>query len=266
MKINFLRQFHAHLATLTAYAVWGFALPVGKAVMHNPQMTPGVVTFFRLSGTAALFWLLSLFLHRERVSGRDKVRLLLASLFGIVFCQGLTFYGLALTSPLHAAVICSSTPMIALALSALFCREPVSGGRIAGILTGAAGALLLVFGTLGASAGRSGSLRGDLICLATQLSFAVYLVGFRPLIARYSAVTVMKYLFLFATVCCLQPTAAALLAFLWGMEVFRWRDVAAALLVFAGLYIVTRSGAVRRKLKRKNHFSTGVNINENQSV
>ena len=122
LKIALPKQIPAHLAALTAYAVLEFAMPVGKAVMREPQLTPGVVTFFRLSGTAALFWLLSLFTRRERVPGRDLVRLLLASLFGIVFCQGLTFYGLAQTSPLHVAVICNSTPMIALALSAAFIR------------------------------------------------------------------------------------------------------------------------------------------------
>ena len=46
LKIALPKQIPAHLAALTAYAVLEFAMPVGKAVMREPQLTPGVVAFF----------------------------------------------------------------------------------------------------------------------------------------------------------------------------------------------------------------------------
>ena len=51
------------------------------------------------------------------------------------------------------------------------------------------------------TAGRSGSIAGDMICLMGALSFAIYLAVFKRLIARYSSVTLMKWMFLYAAIC-----------------------------------------------------------------
>ena len=71
-----------------------------------------------------------------------------------------------------------------------------------GVAVGASGALLLILsnGTVD-TAGRSGSIAGDMICLMGALSFAIYLAVFKRLIARYSSVTLMKWMFLYAAIC-----------------------------------------------------------------
>lgn len=69
------------------------------------------------------------------------------------------------------------------------------------------GALLLVFGNRlmpggAASAAGAGTSNvwGDLLCLFAQCSYATYLVIFKGLIQKYSPVTLMKWMFTFASV------------------------------------------------------------------
>ena len=71
-------------------------------------------------------------------------------------------------------------------------------------MVGAAGALLLIFSSAHVASGQhSSSITGDLLCLFAQLSFATYFVVFKKMISRYTPITLMKWMFLYATICCL---------------------------------------------------------------
>ena len=47
----------------------------------------------------------------------------------------------------------------------------------------------------------NGSLIGDLLCLVAQISFSIYLTVFKGLSQRYSAVTINKWMFIYASMC-----------------------------------------------------------------
>ena len=213
-------SWQGHLAILTANVLWGLNAPIGKEALHVLSAT--AVSAYRLIGGCAAFWLLSLFLPRERVTGRDKVLFVFAALFGFTFNQGLFIYGLSLTTPVDAAIIASSLPIVTMVLAALFLREPVTWKKSAGIALGISGALMLIFGSLGGP-GSGGSLTGNLMCFLAQVSFGIYLTLFKGLISRYSPVTVSKWLFLFGAILFLPLSAnevaavpyAALPAALW---------------------------------------------------
>ncbi|XBD75966.1 DMT family transporter [Akkermansia massiliensis] len=70
------------------------------------------------------------------------------------------------------------------------------------------GAILLVSGSGGRAAALPGdnNLLGDILCLASQCSVAVYFVFFKNLIGRYSPVTLMKWMFTYAAIACLPFT------------------------------------------------------------
>lgn len=89
--------------------------------------------------------------------------LLLASQFAIVFNQGSFIFGVSLTSPIDASIITTSLPILTLILSAFFLKEPVTGRKITGIVFGATGAILLVFGGQQVSAGNGSNIWGDLL-------------------------------------------------------------------------------------------------------
>lgn len=194
------KHFKGHAALFAAYIVFGLNTPVSKSVLMHGETSAMALTFFRFAGAAALFWIFSLFCRKEHVNVHDIFMLFIASLFGISINQTSFIIGLSLTSPINASVITTTGPILTMALAAVFLKEPVTWKKVVGVLIGAAGALLLILGNDAVNSG-NGSLAGDLLCVLSCASFAVYLAAFKKLIARYSAVTSMKWMFLFATVC-----------------------------------------------------------------
>ena len=189
-----------HVALLAANIIWGLNAPIGKEALAVVSAT--AVTAYRMLGACFAFWILSLFLPHEHVTRRDKVMLLFAALFGIVFNQGMFIYGLSLTSPVDASIITSMPPIITMILSAIFLREPITWKKVIGTVLGVSGALILIFGNSSSHGGvSSGNALGDLLCLLAQVSFCIYLTLFKGLISRYSPVTVSKWLFLYASIC-----------------------------------------------------------------
>ena len=184
---------------LGAEFMWGVSAPLGKVILAG-GVTPLMLTDCRMVGAAALFWVLSLFTGRERVEGRDLLLMFFASLFGIVLNQGLFLFGLGLTSPVNASIITTSSPIITMVLAAVFLGEPESPLNFGGVFLGALGALILIAGG-GGSGDAEGSPLGDVLVVAAQLSFSCYLVLFKRLTSRYSPVTLMKWMFTYASVC-----------------------------------------------------------------
>jgi len=191
-----------HGALLVAYIIFGLNVPIMKSVLTDGNITPTDMAFFRLAGAMLLFWLASIFMPKERVSRGDMFQLFLASVCGIFLCQFLFSIGLARTSPIDAAVINSIGPVMTMILAAFFLKEPITWKKALGVLIGISGALLLIFSNKTPDNGNP-SLVGNLIILASTLSFVIYLTAFKPLISRYMPVTVMKWMFLYATLCIL---------------------------------------------------------------
>ena len=120
-------------------------------------------------------------------------------MFGIVINQFAFLEGLSRSSVIDTGILLTITPIITMLFAALFLKEPITGRKILGVLVGLSGALLLVFAD-GISVDGNGSLIGVLLLLSSALSFALYLTLFRGLIVRYSPVTLMKWMFLFAAI------------------------------------------------------------------
>jgi drug/metabolite transporter (DMT)-like permease len=201
------KSYKGHLVVAVAYIFFGLNIPAVKYVIGDGGITGWSVTFYRMAGAAVLFWAVSLLarLRRgqsrpERVPPRDLGMIFVASLFCILLNQSSFIVGLSLTSPIDAAVVTTLTPMLTMVLAAFFLHEPITWMKAGGVAVGASGALILILGG-GALAGRGGaSVAGDLLCAASSLSFAIYLTAFKRLITTYSAVTLMKWMFLFSAV------------------------------------------------------------------
>ena len=284
-------------AMLGVGVIFGLLSPVSKALLDSGLISPAGLMMTRTAGAAAAFWTASLFVRREPVALRDRLSLFFAALLGIVLNQGSFILGVSMTSPIDASVVTTTAPIFAMIIAALYLREPITGMKIAGVAIGAVGALMLIFSSPAAASSGGGSVGGDLLCMFAQLSYATYFVVFKGLIGRYGPVTLMKWMFLFATLCWLpfgaedfvstrwqafgwrnfaevgfivlgatfltylllpvgqknlrptvgcmynylQPLVASLVAVLAGMDRFTTIKAAAVVLVFAGVYVVTRS-------------------------
>ena len=177
--------------------LWGISAPLGKVILAG-GMTPLLLTDCRMIGGAILFWILSLFTKNEQVSPKDLLQMFFASLFGIVINQCCFVWGLSLTSPVNASIITTSLPILTMVLAAIILHEPVTKLKVGGVFLGAIGALTLIIGSSTGETGNASS--GDVLVICAQLSFTFYLVLFKNLIGKYSPITLMKWMFTYASI------------------------------------------------------------------
>ncbi len=189
----------AHLSMFMACAIWGLMAPLGKDAMLNGIDGISMVSF-RVAGGAALFWLSSIFLPHENVPLKDKFLFALASIFGIVCNQCCFTIGLSITSPINASIATTSMPIFAMFFSFIILREAITLKKVLGIIVGCCGAVILIISSARSSDIMVGDVRGDLLVLGTQLSYAFFLALFNNLIKKYSVFTVNKWMFLWATI------------------------------------------------------------------
>lgn len=199
IKKTDIRNLKAHLALFAAACMWGLMSPVGKAAM-DAGISGLMLANLRMMGAAACFWATSLFVRQEQVPPADLLRLFFAAMLGIVCNQGCFTFGLSLTSPVDSSIMTTSMPIVTMVLAALFLKEPVTPKKVAGVMLGSVGALTLILSNAG-TGGAEGSVWGDALCVAAQVSFACYLTIFKQLIARYSVITLMKWMFSYAAIC-----------------------------------------------------------------
>ncbi len=189
----------AHLALFTANLIYGINYSVAKDVM-NGFIGPAGFIVIRASGALLLFWLFALSAKDDKIDRKDRVRLVLAGLFGVAVNQIMFFEGLHLTTPINAAIIMTSNPVIVLLLAAVILKERINALRIAGIATGLAGAVFLTTytpdGFVLPDFSRKTAM-GDLFVLINAFSYALYLITVKPLMKRYRPITVIKWVFLY---------------------------------------------------------------------
>jgi drug/metabolite transporter (DMT)-like permease len=81
------KSYKGHLLMVLAYTVFGLNIPAVKSIVGTAGITGLSVTFYRMAGAAALFWIASVFARRQHVPLRDVGWICLASLFCIVINQ-----------------------------------------------------------------------------------------------------------------------------------------------------------------------------------
>lgn len=215
-----------HLAMLAANVMWGLMSPVAKIVFATGVVAPMVMVDFRVAGAALLFWITSLFLPKEHVPGGDMLRLFGAGMLGILLNQGCFILGVSLTSPGEASLVTTTMPMWVMLLAWLILREPITLKKAAGIAAGAAGAIILIAGS-GVRAYGTNPALGDVIVLCAQLSYALYLTLYRNFIRKYTLVTLMKWMFLSASVVGLPAGIKWLVATDWlAISAIEWSGIA----------------------------------------
>ena len=189
----------AHLCMFCAGAFWGLMAPVGKDAMLNGIDGIDLVSF-RVLGGAILFWLTSLFTKKEHIPTKDILKLAGAGIFALVFNQCSYTIGLNMTSPSNSSIMTTSMPIFAMVLSFLILKEPITWKKVLGVLLGCSGAIIIIMTSATAGNAKVGNIWGDLLCMSAQLSFALYLALFKPLVQKYSLFTINKWMFTWATI------------------------------------------------------------------
>lgn len=193
-------RIQGHLLIFAANFIFGINYPISKWLLAE-YLTPEFHTLARMVAACLLFWGASLFFPREKLSWKEIGILFLCSTCGIAGNQAMFVQGLSMTSPVDASVITTGTPIIVMLLAAVFLREPITRKKVAGVLLGAGGAIWLVLqSNAGNAATSASSLIGNLFIAGSCTIYAVYFVFSKPLSVRYQAITMMKWMFLFAVI------------------------------------------------------------------
>ena len=199
-----------HLSIAAAYIIFGLNLVFCKDIANSETVSPYVLFTLRAIGASALFWLLSLFMPKERVHKADYLKIAAASLVGLFVPQMTFLMAITMTSAIDTAIIGTLGPIFTMFFAFFFLKEPITGKKAGGVALSFAGILLLIFNSVHAGGAAVTSPWGIVLLLVNSLSFSLYLGLFRPVIARYSVVTFMKWSFLFSLLLSLPISARGL--------------------------------------------------------
>ncbi len=215
------KKWGAHLTLFATSLLFGANYWIAKGLMPD-YFQPLQVIFMRVLGAMLLFWILQLFLPREKVTKKDLWLIALSSALGVALNQIMFFKGLNLTTPVDTSIIHSSSPVLVLMFAAIITRERLTWMKIAGIILGAAGALLLVVHGKQISF-NADSFRGDVFILINISAYSMYLVLIKPVMARYKPVTVMKWVFFFGFLFVIPFSVGKLPTIQWqNIDSFAW--------------------------------------------
>jgi drug/metabolite transporter (DMT)-like permease len=191
-------NFKVHGALLSVALIYGANYSIAKQVMPE-YIQPFGFILIRVIVATTLFWLFHFINKKEEITSRkDLIYLFWCSIFGVSANQLLFFGGLNLTSPINASLIMTIVPIIVLGVSAIWLKERLTGRKIAGIILGCTGAILLL--AKSNISFENQVFVGDVLIFLNASSFAIFLVMIKPLMLRYSAITISKWLFLFGTI------------------------------------------------------------------
>lgn len=201
-----------HLSALGAYVIFGLNVVVCKDLANSNAFSPMALFSIRAIGATALFWLVSLFTKKEKVELKDYPKIFAASFLGLFLTQVAFLYSITMATPLDTSVLVTLSPIFTMFIAAIVLKEPITWKKAGGVMLSFAGVLLLVFTGVHASNGVAHTEPlGYVLILINVLSFSLYLGMFRPLIAKYSVITFMKWMFLFSMVLSLPFTAEELI-------------------------------------------------------
>ena len=194
------RPIRAHLALFAVALIYGLNYTIAKDVMPGFLMPRGFI-LVRALGGVALFWLSSLFWKQQQTQLKDHWRLFACGLFGVAANQLTFFEGLNITTPINAAVMMTVNPVLVLLLSAVFLKEGLRPARILGIILGIAGAIILITrGGAEVDIFSSDKSMGNLLVFVNASSYAFYLILVKPLMSKYSAITVIRWVFTYGLI------------------------------------------------------------------
>jgi len=287
-----------HLALIGVQIMFATWPIVGKVAL---RAVPSVaLVAFRVAGAALAFILIGALRGRiGSIQRRDWPLLIASSLLGVALNQLLFVKGLSLTSVINATVLGTLIPVFTLLVSIALRIDRASFRRLMGIFLAAAGILYLI-GPERAEFS-SATRIGDLLIVINSLCYGAYIAISKDLMKRYSALTVITWIFIVGSVATvpfgavsasrlpladvrpviwlalayivLVPTVGAYYLNAWALgrvapstvavyiylqpllafalaprlldEKLSWRTLVAALLIFAGVLVVTRRGRSR---------------------
>lgn len=189
----------AHIAVLIANLIFGAGYAVIKTI-SPAYMAPYSLNVVRVVVSLILFWSLLLFKpSKASIDKKDIPLFILCGITGVAINQIMFVKGLSLTSAIHSSLLSLATPIFITIIALWLIKEKFSINKFIGLALGIGGATLLVL-VKDVQSSNSSSLLGDMFVLINAVSYAFYMVIVRPLMEKYNALHVLRWVFTFGAI------------------------------------------------------------------
>jgi drug/metabolite transporter (DMT)-like permease len=203
----------AHLILFSTSLIQGFNFSLAKIVMPD-YISPEAIILIRGISAVIWFWLWDLIFVKEKIKSQSHfLRISGCSILGVALNQMLFYKGLSLTKPINASLMVTISPVMVLVISAIVLKEKITFSKIAGILCGATGVILLLINS--GNEGPDEIFLGDLFILLNAAAYAGFLVLVKPLMTEYHPNTILKWIFLMGMVLVMPLSLTDLLHVNW---------------------------------------------------
>jgi drug/metabolite transporter (DMT)-like permease len=203
----------------------GTYLAAKRALVELP---PLALVMIRNGGATACFLVLAALFMRPFLPPRAQWgRVLLLGLLGVPLNQGFFLTGLGQSTPSHAALLYTLTPLFVFLISWRMGTEKLQATKIVGLVIALGGAAIVVFERTGSNV-NGGSAVGDLLILVAVLAWAGYTVLGKPLVSANGPIAATVWSLTVGTIMFLpmglssaaHVTFTGLTAPVWGALVF----------------------------------------------
>jgi drug/metabolite transporter (DMT)-like permease len=233
----------AHIAVLIANLIFGAGYAVIKTITPA-YLAPYSLNVVRVVVSLILFWSLLMFKpSRASVDKKDIPLFILCGLTGVAINQIMFVKGLSLTSAIHSSLLSLATPIFITIIALWLIKEKFSINKFFGLALGIGGASLLVL-VKDVQSSNSSSLLGDMFVLINAVSYAFYMVIVRPLMEKYNALHVLRWVFTFGALFILPIALPDFIATDWSVfGIAQWTALAFVVLFVTFLsYLFTVYG------------------------
>ena len=186
----------AHIAVLSTNLFFAINFSLVKFV--SPAFVkPYALNILRVGGSLIIFWLLwTMSDIKPHIQKKHWPRFFLCGLTGIAINQMFFIKGLTFTSAIHASLLILLTPILITVFAFTVLKEKVTMVKALGLALGIGGAVLLIL-SKEQSLSATNYLLGDLLIVINAISYTVYFIIVKPLMAEYPPLHVVRWVFSF---------------------------------------------------------------------
>lgn len=195
-QFNLKSETKAHIAVLSTNVFFAVNFSLVKYV--SPALVkPYALNILRVGVSLILFWLFwTMSDVHPHIKRKHWPRFLLCGLTGIAINQMFFVKGLTFTSAIHASLLMLLTPILITVFAFTVLKEKVTFIKAMGLALGIGGAVLLIL-SKEQSVKATNYLLGDLLIIINAISYTIYFILVKPLMAEYPPLHVVRWVFTF---------------------------------------------------------------------
>lgn len=190
-------QAKAHIGLLCTNLFFATNYSAIKYFTGNHYAGPFGINIIRIGTSVILFWAVFLFdKTKNKINRKEIPALLLCAFTGLALNQMLFIKGLSFTFSIHASLLTLITPILITVIAAIILKEAMTILKIVGLLLAVTGAIILISTREITTQGENVFL-GDLLVIASAFAYTFYFISVKPLMLKYDAIYVMRWVFTF---------------------------------------------------------------------